>query len=103
MGAANLGGSTASTDRKNRSLFLANDSFGSGLVLVFERPIQVGDFVEVGEYQGVVERIGARSTDSAAANRDSFSSTGSAFTFEQVGTFATDRASFKAPARTNAP
>ncbi|NER05111.1 MAG: mechanosensitive ion channel, partial [Okeania sp. SIO3C4] len=36
--------------------------FGSGLVLLFERPIQVGDFVEVGEYQGTVERIGARST-----------------------------------------
>ncbi|MBD0264549.1 MAG: mechanosensitive ion channel [Tolypothrix sp. Co-bin9] len=38
-------------------------NFGSGLVLVFERPIQVGDFVEVGEYTGIVERIGARSTE----------------------------------------
>ncbi|MBD2067253.1 mechanosensitive ion channel [Leptolyngbya sp. FACHB-671] len=37
-------------------------NFGSGLVLVFERPIQVGDFIEVGEFQGNVERIGARST-----------------------------------------
>jgi potassium-dependent mechanosensitive channel len=37
-------------------------NFGSGLVLVFERPIQVGDFVEVGGFQGTVERIGARST-----------------------------------------
>lgn len=37
-------------------------NFASGLVLVFERPIQVGDFVEVGEFQGTVERIGARST-----------------------------------------
>jgi potassium-dependent mechanosensitive channel len=37
-------------------------NFGSGLVLVFERPIQVGDFVEVGTFQGNVERIGARST-----------------------------------------
>ncbi|NET42924.1 mechanosensitive ion channel family protein [Okeania sp. SIO2B3] len=37
-------------------------NFGSGLVLLFERPIQVGDFVEIGEYQGTVERIGARST-----------------------------------------
>ncbi len=37
-------------------------NFGSGLVLVFERPIQVGDFVEVGEFQGTVEHIGARST-----------------------------------------
>ncbi|WP_263971560.1 mechanosensitive ion channel family protein [Leptolyngbya ohadii] len=38
-------------------------NFGSGLVLVFERPIQVGDFVEVGEFEGTVERIGARSTE----------------------------------------
>ncbi|MEH2379720.1 MAG: mechanosensitive ion channel domain-containing protein [Nostoc sp.] len=38
-------------------------NFGSGLVLVFERPIQVGDFVEVGEYTGIVERMGARSTE----------------------------------------
>jgi small-conductance mechanosensitive channel len=37
-------------------------NFGSGLVLVFERPIQVGDFVEVGDFQGTVEHIGARST-----------------------------------------
>jgi small-conductance mechanosensitive channel len=37
-------------------------NFGSGVVLVFERPIQVGDFVEVGDFQGTVERIGARST-----------------------------------------
>lgn len=38
-------------------------NFGSGLVLVFERPIQVGDFVEVGDFKGTVERIGARSTE----------------------------------------
>ncbi|WP_211517583.1 mechanosensitive ion channel domain-containing protein [Geitlerinema sp. PCC 9228] len=37
-------------------------NFGSGLVLMFERPIQVGDFVAVGDYIGTVERIGARST-----------------------------------------
>lgn len=37
-------------------------NFGSGIVLVFERPIQVGDFVEVGEFLGIIERIGARST-----------------------------------------
>jgi potassium-dependent mechanosensitive channel len=38
-------------------------NFGSGLVLVFERPIQVGDFVEIAEFKGTVERIGARSTE----------------------------------------
>nr|WP_290227627.1 mechanosensitive ion channel domain-containing protein [Trichocoleus desertorum] len=37
-------------------------NFGSGVVLLFERPVQVGDFVEVGEYEGTIERIGARST-----------------------------------------
>jgi small-conductance mechanosensitive channel len=38
-------------------------NFGSGLVLVFERPIELGDFVEVGEYKGIVERMGPRSTE----------------------------------------
>ncbi len=38
-------------------------NFGSGLVLVFERPIQIGDFVQVGEFMGTVERLGARSTE----------------------------------------
>ena len=37
--------------------------FGSGLILVFERPIQVGHFVSFGEFQGTVEHIGARSTE----------------------------------------
>lgn len=36
---------------------------GSGLVLVFERPIQVGEFIEFDDYGGVVERIGVRSTE----------------------------------------
>ncbi len=35
----------------------------SGLVLVFERPIQVGDFIELSGKMGVVDRIGPRSTD----------------------------------------
>jgi potassium-dependent mechanosensitive channel len=37
-------------------------NFSSGLVLVFERPIQVGDFIEVGNFKGNVERVGPRST-----------------------------------------
>jgi len=37
--------------------------FLSGLVLIFERPIQVGDFVEVDELMGTVERISVRSTE----------------------------------------
>ncbi len=35
----------------------------SGLVLVFERPVQVGEFVQIGEQTGTVERIGARSAE----------------------------------------
>lgn len=37
--------------------------FVSGLVIIFERPIQVGDFINVGEFMGTVERIGVRSTE----------------------------------------
>ncbi len=37
--------------------------FVSGLVLIFERPIQVGDFVEVDDLMGTVERISVRSTE----------------------------------------
>jgi small-conductance mechanosensitive channel len=38
------------------------NNFISGLILLFERPIKVGDRVEVGGLDGVVERIGGRST-----------------------------------------
>ncbi len=37
--------------------------FISGLVIIFERPIRVGDFVNVGELIGTVERISVRSTE----------------------------------------
>ena len=36
-------------------------NFGSGLVLLFERSIQAGDFIEVGDRMGTVKHIGARS------------------------------------------
>ncbi|AFY67145.1 mechanosensitive ion channel domain-containing protein [Geitlerinema sp. PCC 7407] len=39
------------------------NNFISGLIITLERPIQVGDFVKVGELVGVVDRIGARSTE----------------------------------------
>lgn len=39
------------------------NNFISGLIITLERPIQVGDFVKVGELVGIVERIGARSTE----------------------------------------
>jgi potassium efflux system protein len=41
---------------------LANN-FVSGLVISLERPIKPGDYVRIGEFQGTVERIGARSTE----------------------------------------
>ena len=37
--------------------------FVSGLVMVFERPIQVGDFVDFGQVKGTVARIGSRGTE----------------------------------------
>ncbi len=44
-------------------------NFGSGLILIFERPIEVGDFVEVGTLNGTVEKIGARSTEIRTLDR----------------------------------
>jgi small-conductance mechanosensitive channel len=37
-------------------------NFISGLLIGIERPIKAGDFVDVGEHRGTVQRIGARST-----------------------------------------
>lgn len=38
------------------------NNFVSGLILIFERPIHVGDIVDVGGLEGRVRRIGARSS-----------------------------------------
>ena len=38
------------------------NNFFSGLILLFERPIQVGDVVEVGSATGIVQRIGIRAS-----------------------------------------
>lgn len=38
-------------------------NFISGMVLIFEQPIKVGDFITVGDYQGTIERINVRSTE----------------------------------------
>ncbi len=59
-------------------------NFGSGIVLVFERPIQVGDFVEVGEYTGTVERIGPRSTEIRTLDRVSIIVPNSRFLEKEV-------------------
>jgi potassium-dependent mechanosensitive channel len=38
------------------------NNFVSGIIIAFERPIKPGDFVSLGEVQGTVQSIGARST-----------------------------------------
>ena len=38
------------------------NNFISGLILIFERPIQTGDVIEIGELLGVVKRIGIRAS-----------------------------------------
>ncbi|WP_216901099.1 mechanosensitive ion channel family protein [Synechococcus sp. CCY 9618] len=41
----------------------------SGLIIMFERPIQVNDFVEVGDLQGTVTRVNLRSTEVVTLDR----------------------------------
>jgi small-conductance mechanosensitive channel len=41
----------------------------SGLIIMFERPIKVNDFVEVGDLQGTVTRINLRSTEVVTLDR----------------------------------
>lgn len=59
-------------------------NFVSGLVIIFERPIQVGDFVEIGELQGTVQRINLRSVEVVTLNRISIIVPNSDFLDSQV-------------------
>ena len=45
------------------------NNFISGLIVHFERPIQPGDFVKVGDWTGTVERIGPRCTEVRTRDR----------------------------------
>ncbi len=47
------------------------NNFVSGLILLVERPIQVGDWVIVGEHEGVVKRISVRATEITTFQRSS--------------------------------
>src|SRR4029078_10474803 len=38
------------------------NNFVSGLILLFERPVQVGDVVQMNDASGIVERIGIRAS-----------------------------------------
>lgn len=44
------------------------NNFISGLILLVEQPVRVGDIIEVGQMQGQVTRIGARSTSVRTGN-----------------------------------
>lgn len=39
------------------------NNFISGFIITLERPIQVGDFIQIGDLVGIVKQVGARSTE----------------------------------------
>ena len=43
------------------------NNFVSGLIVLFERPVRVGDAIQIGDVQGVVRRIGIRASTVAGA------------------------------------
>ncbi len=45
------------------------NNFISGIIIMLERPVQVGDFVKLGDLTGTVARIGIRSTEISTLDR----------------------------------
>jgi potassium efflux system protein len=45
------------------------NNFVSGWIILIERPVQVGDFINLGDLAGTVERVGARSTEIRTLDR----------------------------------
>lgn len=43
--------------------------FISGFIMMFDRPIKVGELVQVGDFQGLVQRIGPRATEVSTIER----------------------------------
>lgn len=60
------------------------NNFISGIIIVIERPIQVGDFIKTGDLVGTVMRIGARSTEISTLDKVSIIIPNSRFLEEEV-------------------
>ena len=59
-------------------------NFASGIVLLFERSIQVGDFIQIGDHLGVVEEVRTRSIVLKTLDRISIIVPNSRFLSEEV-------------------